>query len=98
MPEPRWHCSSLRARSSGSAWPHQACPRVSTTCPVSIGVDTIDVSGWTGQPGDGPGAAAEAADAPVYEEMGVCSELPVREAVWGDDGELLVYGGTATPE
>ena len=44
------------------------------------------------------GAAAEAADAPVYEEMGVCSELPVREAVWGENGELLVYGGTATPE
>ena len=44
------------------------------------------------------GAAAEAADAPVYEELGVCSELPVREAVWGEDGELLVYGGTATPE
>ena len=29
------------------------CPRVSTTCSVSIGVDTIDVSGWTGQPGMG---------------------------------------------
>ena len=27
-----------------------------------------------------------------------CSELPLREAEWGEnDGELLVYGGTATP-
>ena len=43
------------------------------------------------------GASAEAADAPVYEEMGVCSELPVREEVWDENGELLVYGGTATP-
>ena len=43
------------------------------------------------------GASAEVADAPVYEEMGVCSKLPVREEVWGDNGELLVYGGTATP-
>ena len=43
------------------------------------------------------GASAEASDAPVYEEMGVCSELPVREEVWDENGELLVYGGTATP-
>ena len=30
-------------------------------------------------------------------EMGGSSELLVREAEWGENGELLVYGGTATP-
>ena len=44
------------------------------------------------------GASAEAGDAPVYEEMGVCSALPVRETEWDENGEVLVYGGTATPE